>query len=633
MAYPRLVARSSTPYFQRFLSEPAFARAEALAPLLTDWATQPGSTVHLRRGNEVALYHLGHKALSISGLGGGAPTVHLFGGEESELPEAGSLRPWLALARRQVEAYMEEAETEGQELAAQGRLLGQLALAGSDYLLVDEQVMVPRAALLETQGAETRVDAVVVGASTGQLWLLEIKLAVSTDLDGKVLEQLVRTAALPRQFREADGFVTHYREVVRQKQQLGILPRALPDLLPSPATAAVAIGDVRSALARIACWEGQVLPADLKMAVLEPGAPLRDQAFKPLPAWLDRSRREEHDPYAPRKPRWNDFTLAEDAAQEAWRQDTTPTGQLGPLEPHLLAYLQAHDAPQHRELQHARSSQAACFQLFAPLLIKDAAAEQGFLALLNDRLLRKVGLVPEAIKEVDFEAPHGKHCLDPASSCWCAAQMGKLVGERTGITTRLDALLRVQARNSAGDVVVIVGIEFKYTEAEFGGCGGFRSTGMGLEERASCLSGTERANRCFLRQRLYLSETGQCDLFGRDVLLDPGPCAFVGGVNQLLRGHTTTLRLAEREEKALAVYVVVHDARNAELTSQERTIPAAHGWSVPAPLERYRALLRPERASTFGVLTAQEVMEAYRRHKRPGAEPNWLTALHARYRW
>jgi hypothetical protein len=201
--------------------------------------------------------------------------------------------------------------------------------------------------------------------------------------------------------------------------------------------------------------------------------------------------------------------------------------------------------------------------------------------------------------------------------------MRALVGESEGITTRLDVL--VEAEAPTGEAVW-VGVEFKYTEPEFGACGGFASPRYSEVGRRACVEDSDdRAKHCHLlhvSRRSYLRDRS---LFTTDPLSASGPCPLVGSLNQLYRSHSVVRAWAKGAPSLLAV---VRHEHNPVLVEPERGLPG-HAAPTLGPIERYRALLRPDAARTVGELTVAEVLTAY--HAADLGDTPWLRALVERY--
>ena len=610
--------------FHRHLSDRARRALAPHLPLVAAWLDRPGAAFHLRRGDCAAFMWWGQRAVALEGLAGRA-TAHPFGADA--VPLDASLPQVLHAAADRVDEHLRRTRSSSAgELALQAGLVSALHRSDADFLVLDEQVQVPRAALADPSLAGLRVDLALVERATGDLWLVEVKPADAADLDGPVLQQLDRTRGLPGALHGgALVFVQALAQVLAQKAELGLLAAAPPTPSGAVRSASLSIGDPAQAAGRVACWtDGELrgLEGLLHGHVAADCAPTRD-AFRPLLAARDAALAGPRVAHAPRRSRWNTFTAQQDHAQAVWRRRAPSEPQLGPFQAQIEGYIAQHGVRAHAHLDHPRSSQAACLQLFAPARWGDA---QGALAAVLDGATPE-GLRIEGLDAVDFEAPHVD--CDPAD-CAVAADMAALVGEHTGrVVTGLDALVRARGRRDGRPVRVLIAVEFKYSEVEFGCCGGFVSRAFDEAGRRACVDRpAARRVHCHLlvkHRRGYLQDTS---MFVADPLEAPGPCLLLGPVNQPYRSHFTARALAASLGFEEVVYAVVADARNPALNQPARPLPGHR--SQGAPLDAYRAALRPELAGGVIELSAQDLVAAYR--AAAPTEP-WLEALVDRYGW
>jgi hypothetical protein len=604
--------------FARHLSSDSMATLQPLRATFADWLTLPRATVHLRRGEAVALYLRGQRAMSLEGLGG-APSAVPFKG--AALKSLDGLDAELASARKRIEEEAAERST-SLELDLQAGL-GAAMRGDGEFVLLDEQVQVPAVALIDPAGPRTRVDLACVERSTGDVWLVEVKPARSADLASSVLEQLVRTLALPERLTgRTSAFLSTYRKVLAQRFKLGLCSGSPVTLSGRVKAVLVTIGRVEDARGRIACWPS--LPEgldDVVHAHLAPDEPLSLAACRSLEQTFDDALTQPRNAFAPRRPRWNKFTAEEDKAQAAWSTSHPQRHQLGPFHAELTAYMNDHHVRPHGHLNHPRSSQAACMQLFAPALQGEPGARQALAAVLD--AAAGDGLKILEVEALDFEAPHPS-CAP--SDCGAHADMLALVGESGKVVTGLDVFLRARGERDGAEVVVWVAVEFKYTEVEFGCCGGFVSRGFDEAGKAACLDGSlDRRGQCYLLQRhgrAYLKDT---DMFDESPLDSAEPCLLLGPVNQLYRGHFLAKAWAD-EHGGEALYVVVADGRNKNL--HQGPLPLAGGGHGPA-VDAYKAALRPDLRDAVFEIHAQAVVAGYR----GGCSGGWLDALSDRYRW
>lgn len=649
--------RSSLPPFRRWLTPKALQRVMPLAAALAECHRQPLASVELRQNDRVYVYYRGYAAMLLQGSAGGHLVGQPFRAEEALLRDGKDLLTRVALARRDIDAYVKE----WGELDAQAAAVS--ALAGSrEFVVVDQQVRLPSKAVDPSVGLSdhdirtalaTQPDLLLADTS-GRLWSVEVKLGDSEDLDGPVLAELGRAPLLPRVLRGGmDAFAAHYAEVLRQKQALRLTdwdrsitgPLALAILVldvpqkkrPGPGTAPGQADELRRrADGRIACWEPAGIPAGTMAAIVEP-----DRAFGPgdfaLAEDLHRAALAdlERAPYAPRRSRWNSFTDAEGPRQEKVLE-LVRTGAAQPRAtweqqfPHFGAeldgYLKAHHIDAHHEVLHPLSSQAACLQLFAPAIWGPEWACDALTSYL-DVAARDAGFRVVAVRDIDFEAPHGQ-CID--SPCPCAASMRDLVHE-TGHPTQLDVLVRVDAERNGVATPALIGIEVKYTEPEFGTCGGFRSRGWKNEEwRRACIQGgRDRVDHCYLKVNEGRKYLVNHDIFREDPLAAPGPCLLLGPANQVHRGFSAVRALAEKAGNIPSMYLVVHHQGNPSLHLPERTIPGCAPFTAGA-YDRYRQALRPDLRGAVNDRTFAQLLDVYTAAAGK-AGPEWLGWLRSRY--
>lgn len=587
------IARSDR--FRRHLSVRALSAAGTLSPLLVAWTREEGALVELRPRDTVSVYHRGRRALHLAGLGSPGTTLAVADGEAAPLPLLDAAL--LADAWRQACAAIDG----GRRVPEREDVARLLSSGLTDLFVVDQEVQVPVAALDHVSAAGLRPDALLLDTA-GTLWLVEAKRADGADLHA-VLPQLVATDGLPDALAGGRSvFIEHYREVLAQKAVLGLVPeRLLSTSIRAIRTALVVIGRRGRALARIAAWEAP--PDGIWAAVVD--EELGSADFTPLRALADEALRGVREgavvPVAPRPSRWNEFTASED--ERLAGQPPSP-----PLPDALTAYLAAHDAPAHSHAGHPRSSQRACLDAFAPAFIGGAGADA--LMVIVAPAFRDLGVVPVRLDAVDFEVPHQGLCRE--RGCAVAHDMRSLAGESDPrFTTRLDVALAVKAERAGQTVRVLVGVEFKYTEPEFGCCGGFESEGNPDEGRRACLETGERADRCYLlrrKRRRYLADRS---MFQADPLSTPGPCLLLGPANQLYRSHFVVRELARAWGFDDHLFIVVADERNTSLRDPEPAIPG-HARPTTPPFDRYRDALRPELRDHVYWTSPQAVASAMR---------------------
>ncbi|MFT3710641.1 MAG: hypothetical protein QM817_23710 [Archangium sp.] len=567
--------------FRRSLSDAAFEHALRLREVMRDWTKRSGNSVELRRADAVMFYRNGSR-------------VHVVNPSASTSPEQ--------LAE---ELRVEASNSSKGELFAQAQLVS----GDSGFVVLDQQVAVPSAALADTSLVLHRVDLLLLEVSAGALWLAELKLATGDDLH-EAVPQLELTSQLPGALKDPSGFVGEYRRVLAQKQKLGLLAPTLSITTDAVATALIIVGDRNQADARIVCWPSSP-PEGLWCAFAHKQLPSRS-SYSSLSTTLAEARSNpRRSGFAPRRSRHTEFAAAEDLR----------TGHLPP-NAEVEAYFTQHSVAEHSHRSHPRSSQRLCTEVFGPARRSESGA-LGALSLAFREVADRAGLSSLEFTALDFEAPHF-NCR--ATGCRMTLDVSQALGEGSKHTS-LDVLLTGRAHRDGRAVSVCVGVEFKYTEPEFGACGGFVSSAN--ESPSTCLAhpgGKDRACRLLEIRRTYLTPEVRRAWFRRDPLGSAGICELLGPQNQLFRSHFTTEAMAEKLEADESLFVVVWHEGNRALFEPEPSIPGIPAFTV-GPAERYRQSLVPERAKRFGLVGLSQVIGAYRQL----AQPPWLAPLTARY--
>ena len=597
--------------FKRWLNEEAIAALLPLKGAMQKWNGMEGTVVELRRDDKVMFYRWGHKVHEL--------TPRQSGG----LPSPDELD---FLLRKRSEGMNKT----GHERSHVASMADKYPLAG--FIVLDREVAIPRDALTDLSLTRHQVDLLLLEVATGKLWLVEVKLARGEDLDGDVIEQLVQTCALPAALKGGeDAFISHYARVLEQKTLLGLVGGSLPVPIGPTRTACVAVGDSKQAQGRIACWDQDIARLDhIVFGLCAKDAPPPTVAeMVPLPkAHAEAVKSPDRAIHAPRRSRHTPFALQEQRRQKAWERAHPGADRLGSLAPWINEYLSEHDTDPHSHLTHLRSSQAMCLQAFVQVARKpDGSAAAALLDLLGVSLH---GFQPREIEAVHFEAPHGRDCLKGRSSCGCAADAREVVGEKGSKWTRLDVMLLLRGVQDRRQVRACVGIEFKYTEPEFGSCGGFVSKGFDDRGRRACVYDPEdREASCYLlikEERKYLKDRS---MFRLDPLVHGTPCALLGPMNQLYRGHSMTRALARHLGCELAFYGCVFHDTNDVLMLPERPLPGLPAEKL-SPIERYPGLLNEQDAREFFCFSIQDLAQKW--EKNPAVNKSaWMHMFRERY--
>jgi|GEM_PF-2307257 len=619
--------------FKRFLNQTAFEKAQLLKDNLFNWQSTPGSIVHLRPNNTVAFYYLGQKALELGELGSTEEYTKLFGREAVKGVDAEGLTIQLKKGRRAVMEYVEKNKMSGQEPVQQALLAWELLRKREDFTVLDEQVQVPQEALADKGQQATRVDLLLIEKATAQLVLLSLEFASSADLDGAAMARLKAVRALPAAVKGGEAiFLKHYQQLFAQKSALGVLNTEAFEIKGISDKSLLILGQAYDAYGRLACLTPADLP-DCQCALLGGVAPLKAADFQPLVNFLEKALTSPRAAYLPRKPRVNAFTRLADAHQAAWAALPKLT-QPGGFDNLLNDYSRHNGLALHARAKNPRSSQTACAQALAPVFARNETAIAGLIKALNENVSPTWGVTVSAVADCHFEVPHKPVPGQTQARVFPKADLAELTGE-TGRARGLDAALAVTGTKDGREVRALIGVEFKYTEAEFAACAGFTDPAYTEPGRHACLENGERGALCQLRHRAGLPAFGEFNLdnmFGKPNPLDghEGACLFAGPVNQLYRSHYTLLRLKEHFGFDEALLLVVYDNRNTSLTTAER--PSPENQPQQGPMERYRLRLAPEHKASFAALPVQAIIAAYAAGIAKKTPP-WLAKVRSRYQW
>ena len=196
-----------------------------------------------------------------------------------------------------------------------------------------------------------------------------------------------------------------------------------------------------------------------------------------------------------------------------------------PIYKPLLKYLREENIEQHTSALNLKSSQVCCFNFLFPFRLELEISPK----LLSSALpgVRKISAI-----EFEYTGPNG-------ATNWLGEPPG---GKRGMYRTSVDAAIRWQDEKDANRLTLI---EWKYTEAEFGSCGGYNSRGN--QQKDKCCTLSAKSIWCNPRSNCYL-ETDITNLISRRywehlsqagisiVPLDNNlGCPFQGPFYQLLR--------------------------------------------------------------------------------------------------
>jgi hypothetical protein len=235
--------------------------------------------------------------------------------------------------------------------------------------------------------------------------------------------------------------------------------------------------------------------------------------------------------------------------------------RLLPIHPSIIDQFLSHQEKfpfkTHTFVGHMASSQAACANLFLPLLMyPDQAA----------RVLQTVKPDLESIAVEWFDCGYRIEFWDEPDNA--------LNDHTPAVGT--DADIAIAYYNKAGELNLWL-IEHKLTEAEFTTCGGYRSRGRNpashrCDSIRDILSNPELCYYAGVREYRYWEITSaNPEVFPVEKLLEWRACPFQGGLNQLWRNTLLALAVenstSERWPFKQVHFSVVHHPKNKSLNS------------------------------------------------------------------
>jgi len=272
-----------------------------------------------------------------------------------------------------------------------------------------------------------------------------------------------------------------------------------------------------------------------------------------------------------------------------------------------LAYLSTNDIALHREFANLRSSQVCCLNFLFPLRTDLEAAVIALRPLLS-------GVAQ--VEEIEFEytGPCG-------STCWLGEPSG---GKRGQNRTSVDAAIRWHDTEGHSRLTLV---EWKYTEKQFGTCGGFASDGNMHKDRCRHrAAGTELPWTCYLAgaqndrtKRRYWEHLGSADI--EVSRYDGDLCPFSGPFYQLMRLQLLAAYCAQEKAEKVDV-AAVHFQGNTAIEEPPKELEGI-GSSVTEAWQRL--LIRPD---AFRVCTAESLAAGV---GSSGAFPDLASYLGQRY--
>jgi hypothetical protein len=277
----------------------------------------------------------------------------------------------------------------------------------------------------------------------------------------------------------------------------------------------------------------------------------------------------------------------------------------------VVSYLKDSDIQAHREFANLRSSQVCCLNF---LFLFRAEPKKAAVAL------RPILPGVRAVNRIEFEYTGPD---DDGATRWLGEPPG---GRRGQNRTSADAAVWWTGGEGGSRLTLI---EWKYTERQFGTCGGFASEGNKQKERCEEWSGHSfsPARDCYLargdtsrnrrRYWTHLSDAG--------ITLDAyngAPCPFIGSFYQLMRLHLLAAYLVQERVASKVDVAAIHFGRNASLGTAP---PELRGLGADVQSAWQGLLVRPHE---FRVSHAESLAAAIRHS---GANPELSAYLGERY--
>lgn len=332
--------------------------------------------------------------------------------------------------------------------------------------------------------------------------------------------------------------------------------------------------------------------------------------------------------------RLNDFEQAETRRQVKYKRESLQTKEDGPwsknrnlLYPHILPdkyaeknfylglyeqlkdYLLSEKIAVHTEIQNMRSSQACCWNFLFPIRQNLNAAHIA---------LKQVLPGVSRVTAIEFEYT-GR--LDVTA--WLGEPPG---GKRGQNRTSADAAIWWVDENDKPHITLI---EWKYTEKEFGTCGGYQSEDNNhkdkcrtldvqkFNQRSDCYLATWKNARTKRKYWDHLRESG-IDL---SMYLVSSGCPFEGPFYQLMRLHLLGEYIAQEEKRDFSLVVICF--------KQNKELIKLHGVGATTTVDVISAW--KELLCTPQKIALSYIDDVAVDFQRAGLDNDWLAYLADRY--
>jgi len=219
-----------------------------------------------------------------------------------------------------------------------------------------------------------------------------------------------------------------------------------------------------------------------------------------------------------------------------------------PLYQPIVKEMKNHSFKKHKHFGHMASSQAACINLFAPIL-KNSEIANAILPVINPRF----GNIAIEYLENGFQFEY-----------W--DESNPLNDHTQAVGT--DSDIAIAYYDVEGELSLWL-IEHKLTEDEFTTCGGYRSKGNKSKENCeNCKLILSDETQCYYQYHCdykYWQITNESKLFNSDKLNQRKKCPFIGGENQLWRNQLMGYAIQKKGIFKNVHFSVVHHHENHDL--------------------------------------------------------------------
>ena len=229
----------------------------------------------------------------------------------------------------------------------------------------------------------------------------------------------------------------------------------------------------------------------------------------------------------------------------------------------------------HLHFGHMASSQAACINLFTPLLLMETVANQ-VLPSINPKFSSLATSELEGGFQFEF---------------WPESNP---LNDHTEVAGT-DSDIAIAYYGLSGDLCLWL-IEHKLSEDEFTTCGGYKSKGN--QKKTLCKNGPGIINdrsKCYYHsscQYKYWDITHKSNLFILNLIEDGQHCPFKDGKNQLWRNQLMAFAIQEEGKYKHVHFSVVHHPDNHDLRES---------------IDNYKTIIRDP--GLFSVFTARDVIK------------------------